>query len=41
MNVYGAEKFSQFLGSYLLDNYGFDDKRGNEDYDSWDEAFVV
>ena len=41
MNVYGAEKFSKFLGSYLVDNYGFDDKRGNEDYDSWDEAFAA
>ena len=39
MNVYGAEKFSQFLGRYLTENYGFTDKRGDTKYSSWDEAY--
>ncbi|MBN2879003.1 MAG: SGNH/GDSL hydrolase family protein [Clostridia bacterium] len=41
MNVYGAEKFSSFLGRYLIENYAFEDKRGNEDYADWDEAYIA
>lgn len=40
MNVYGAEKFSTYLGNYLIGNYAFEDKRGNEEYTSWDMAYI-
>ncbi|MEX1376626.1 MAG: hypothetical protein AB1Z23_04020 [Eubacteriales bacterium] len=40
-NVYGAEKFSDYLGSYLVQNYDMKDKRGDEKYSSWDESYIV
>ena len=39
LNLAGGEKFSQYFGSYLMDNYDFADKRGDEMYASWDEAY--
>jgi len=41
MNVYGAEKFSMYLGNYLKDNYKLSDKRGYEGYEAWDESYIV
>lgn len=38
-NVVGAEKCTAFLEEYLLENYSFEDKRGNSDYITWDEAY--
>lgn len=38
-NVVGAEKCTAFLEEYLLENYSFEDKRGDSDYISWDEAY--
>ncbi len=40
MNVYGAEKFSHFFGSYLKDNYKFTDKHGDEDYKEWESSYI-
>ena len=40
-NAFGAEKCSAFLGKYLHDNYEFTDKRGQEAYADWDEAFSL
>ena len=38
-NIVGAEKCTAFLENYLLENYSFEDKRGNSAYTSWDEAY--
>ncbi|MDE7277933.1 MAG: SGNH/GDSL hydrolase family protein [Lachnospiraceae bacterium] len=40
-NAVGAEKCTAFLAKYLLENYSFTDKRGNETYASWDEAYAL
>lgn len=37
-NVHGALKFTAYLTDYLSEHYSFEDKRGSEDYKSWDEA---
>ncbi|MBQ9134495.1 MAG: SGNH/GDSL hydrolase family protein [Lachnospiraceae bacterium] len=39
-NASGAEKCTAFLGEYISSNYELEDKRGNEDYSSWDEAYI-
>lgn len=41
MNVYGAEKFSMVLGEYLVNAYGLQDKRENDDYSSWNESYIA
>lgn len=41
VNVYGAEKFSKILGEYLVETYGFNDKRNDEDYTSWNESYTA
>lgn len=38
-NAVGAEKCTDFLEEYLLENYEFEDKRGNGGYESWDKAY--
>ena len=38
-NVVGAKKCTAFLEDYLLENYSFEDKRGDGAYASWDEAY--
>lgn len=37
-NTHGAVKYSFYLSEYLIENYGFTDKRGLAEYSSWDEA---
>ncbi len=37
-NIHGAIKFTHYLSEYLIENYGFEDKRENPDYSSWNEA---
>lgn len=39
-NMHGALKTSTYLAEYLIDNYDFEDKRGNSDYQDWDEAYM-
>lgn len=39
-NAVGAEKCTDFLRAYLLEYYDFEDKRGQEAYASWDEAYA-
>ncbi len=38
MNISGAKKVTRFISKYLVDKYGFSDKRGDEDYSDWTEA---
>ena len=40
-NAVGAEKCTDFLTKYLQEHYGFADKRGDKDYASWDEAYLL
>ena len=37
-NVHGSLKYSHYLADYLVEHYGFTDKRGTKDWDSWDKA---
>ena len=38
-NIHGSVKYTYYLSEYLLEYYGFDDKRGDKAYASWDEAY--
>ena len=35
VNIYGAEKFTQFLTDYLYENYNFKDIRNDKNYSEW------
>ena len=37
MNIYGALKITEHLGTYLHENYDLPDHRGEEAYQSWEE----
>lgn len=37
-NIHGAIKYTDYLSRYLIDHYGFEDKRGQKEYASWDES---
>lgn len=39
LNVNGALKFTKYFSKYLHDNYQFEDKRGQDEYQDWDEAY--
>lgn len=39
MNSWGAVKFTEYFAKYLHENYQFEDKRGNEKFKEWDEAY--
>ncbi|MGN0431363.1 MAG: SGNH/GDSL hydrolase family protein [Lachnospiraceae bacterium] len=39
-NTLGAGKCTAFFGKYISENYGFEDKREDENYQSWNEAYV-
>ncbi|MCR4901787.1 MAG: SGNH/GDSL hydrolase family protein [Butyrivibrio sp.] len=41
LNAVGAAKVTEYLGQYLLDNYDFEDKRGQSEYSSWDDAYEL
>lgn len=38
-NIHGAAKYTRYITQYLIDNYGFRDKRGDPDYADFDEAY--
>ena len=40
-NAIGAEKCTDFLRQYLTEHYGFQDKRGDSRYASWDQAYTL
>ena len=35
LTIYGAEKVTSYLGKYIKDNYNIADKRGNKNYNDW------
>lgn len=37
-NVHGSIKYTEYLSDYLVEHYDFQDKRGQEGYESWDLA---
>ena len=38
-NIHGALKLTHYISEYLIENYGFEDKRQDEAYDSWNESY--
>ena len=40
-NIHGAIKLTDYLGKYLVENYDFENKRGKEGYEAWDESIDV
>lgn len=38
-NIHGSLKYTHYLGKYLSENYDFEDKRENPDYESWNVAY--
>ncbi|MFW5676193.1 MAG: hypothetical protein ACOCNL_07930, partial [Acetivibrio ethanolgignens] len=41
MNVFGAEKYTTYLGKLLQEKYNLPDHRGDEKYASWDTDYKV
>lgn len=41
LNASGAKKVSDFLGRYLVDHYGVEDRRGDARYAAWDEDLAA
>lgn len=41
VNIFGADKYTDFVGKYLMENYSFQDKRGLEAYSDWDEDYAI
>ena len=38
-NIHGSIKFTHYLSKYLIDEYGFEDKRENEEYSDWHTSY--
>lgn len=36
LNYYGSEKFSRYLGNYIIKHYKITDRRGDERFDTWE-----
>lgn len=36
-NIHGSILVTEYIADYLIENYGFEDKRGTEEYKSWDK----
>ena len=39
LNASGARKITDFIGKYLVENHGLEDKREDTDYKSWNENY--
>ena len=37
-NIHGSIKFTRYISQYIIDKYGFENKRGNETYNSWEDG---
>lgn len=40
-NVYGADKCTAFLGSYLKENYSLPDRRADKTYETWNTSYTL
>lgn len=38
-NIHGSIKYTRYLSEYLIENYGFEDKRENKQYSSWNKGW--
>ncbi len=38
-NIHGSIKYTHYLSEYLIENYGFRDKRNDPAYESWNKGF--
>lgn len=38
-NIHGSAKYTYYLSEYLIEHYGFSDKRQNADYKNWYESY--
>ncbi len=38
-NIHGSLKTTNYLAEYLVENYGFEDKRGQSGYEDWDASY--
>ena len=38
-NIHGALKITHYISEYLVKNYGFEDKRQDESYSSWNKSY--
>ena len=38
INIHGSIKFTKYLSEYLIENYGFNDKREESGWDSWNAS---
>lgn len=36
-NIHGSIRITDYISDYLIENYGFTDKRGSEEYSDWDK----
>lgn len=41
VNIFGADKYTDFVGAYLMGNYSFEDKRGQKEYETWDADYLI
>lgn len=41
MNIFGAEKYTKFLGTYILQHFRLQDHRDDEAYHQWNEDYIV
>ena len=39
VNINGSVKFTNFLSEYLCNEFALPDRRGQEDYASWEKAY--
>ncbi len=37
-NIYGSMKYTDYFSQILIEQWGFEDKRGQEEYSSWDQG---
>lgn len=37
LNIYGAQKVTEYLGEYIKNNFDLNDHRGNKDYEYWND----
>jgi len=39
VNIFGAEKYTSFLGNYLQEKYSLPDKRNEQKYQEWNDLY--
>lgn len=39
VNIFGAQKYTEFVGNYLMENYSLADHRGDSAYAAWEEDY--